>query len=143
MKTDLEKFFAAYVQTALWSSNDNADESGGEPFDFNYTESDIAPATLEAMKADCAKFLDCWGKLIEAAVATGDVKCGPDFDVDERAGHDFWLTRNGHGAGFWDGDWPEPFADQLTYAAKTFGEFDLYLGDDGSICHYAAKEVAS
>lgn len=21
------------------------------------------------------------------------------------AGHDLWLTRNGHGAGFWDGDW--------------------------------------
>lgn len=49
------------------------------------------------------------------------------------AGHDFWLTRNGHGAGFWDGDWPEPHASILTEASKTFGETDLYIGDDGKV----------
>jgi hypothetical protein len=49
------------------------------------------------------------------------------------AGHAFWLTRNGHGAGFWDGDWPEPHASALDEASKAFGSFDLYVGDDGMI----------
>jgi hypothetical protein len=47
------------------------------------------------------------------------------------AGHDFALTRNGHGAGFWDGDWPEPAATELTKLSKEYGEVDLYVGDDG------------
>ncbi|MCU9611740.1 hypothetical protein OEK97_27930, partial [Escherichia coli] len=51
----------------------------------------------------------------------------------QMAGHDFWLTHNGHGAGFWDGDWPEPFATQLTNAANEFNEIDLYVGDDQQI----------
>jgi hypothetical protein len=49
------------------------------------------------------------------------------------AGHDFWLTRNGHGAGFWDGHWPEPAADVLTRLAHSFGYSDLYRGDDGKL----------
>jgi len=51
---------------------------------------------------------------------------------DEQIGHDFWLTRNGHGAGFWDrglGDMGE----KLTEIAKSFGGCNAVLGDDGSI----------
>ena len=51
----------------------------------------------------------------------------------ERAGHDFWLTRNHHGAGFWDGDWPEDVDEKLTEASHSWGEMDLYVGDDGRV----------
>jgi hypothetical protein len=54
-------------------------------------------------------------------------------DHDEPAGHDFWLTRCGHGSGFWDGDWKEPAASKLTDAAHAYGNADLYVGDDGRI----------
>tara|TARA_R110002012_G_scaffold295739_1_gene492457 strand:+ start:107 stop:430 length:324 start_codon:yes stop_codon:yes gene_type:complete len=30
------------------------------------------------------------------------VKAYLDPSLYEQAGHDFWLTRNGHGSGFWD-----------------------------------------
>jgi len=53
--------------------------------------------------------------------------------VDEKAGHDFWLTRNGHGAGFWDGDWQEPAGAELSKASKAFGEINLYVSDDGKL----------
>jgi hypothetical protein len=53
----------------------------------------------------------------------------------EQAGHDFWLTRNRHGAGFWDRGHGAEGAD-LTQHAKSFGDCDLYVGDDGGI--YAA-----
>ena len=47
-----------------------------------------------------------------------------------QAGHDFWLTRNHHGCGFWDGEWEEPQATELTEASKKFGEFGLYVHND-------------
>lgn len=115
----LDTFTRAYIECALWSSNDNADDQGGEPLDSNYSTEDIAPETLEKIKSDCAKFqVDNEANIGEKAF---------------RAGYDFWLTRNHHGAGFWDGDWPEPQATRLTDAAHAFGEVDLYVGDDGRI----------
>jgi hypothetical protein len=48
------------------------------------------------------------------------------------AGVDFYLTQNGHGAGFWDGDW-EPWGKQLTEMCKEFPEAVLYKGDDGKL----------
>lgn len=122
-----DAFFRAYVQAALWSSNDESTPQGGEPFDKNYDMNDIAPDTLKQMKADCDKFQRENGELIRDCV-----RGSGEYSVEEQAGHDFWLTRNGHGAGFWDGDWPET-GDALTAAAKKFGEYDLYLGDDGKV----------
>ena len=108
-------------------------EGQPDPMDDNYEEADLSPEALARMLADCAKFESEQGETIQAAIATGEVRHGPDFGALGRAGHDFWLTRNGHGAGFWDGDWPEPMADELTKAAKAFGECNLYAGDDGRL----------
>lgn len=120
MKTleQLDSFTRAYIECALWSSTDNSNEQGGEPLDKNYNADDLAPATLARIMADCEKFQ------VENATAIGT-------DA-ERAGHDFWLTRNGHGAGFWDGDWPDS-GDELTAISKNFGECNLYVGDDGKL----------
>jgi hypothetical protein len=113
-------FFAQYVETALWSSNDRSDDQGGEPLDSNYSIRDIHPDTLHAMRMDCLKF---WQETSETLIGTRF----------EDAGHDFWLTRNGHGAGFWDGDWNEAYGDgstlgeALTKISKKFGEMDLYV----------------
>lgn len=47
-------------------------------------------------------------------------------------GVDFWLTRNGHGAGFWDRGLNN-LGDRLSAASKVYGGVDLYAGDDGMI----------
>jgi hypothetical protein len=123
----LKHFCDAYVETALWSSTDNSRDDGGDPLDKNYDASDIAAETRAKMKADCEKFYDRMVSIIDAAIEKD-----PDLS-DARAGHDFWLTRNGHGAGFWDGDWPEPEATKLDKESKRFGGVDLYIGDNGKI----------
>lgn len=51
----------------------------------------------------------------------------PEAQVDwARAGHDLWLTRNGHGTGFWDR--PEVYGDALAQMfcalATAMGEHD-------------------
>lgn len=124
----LDAFTTAYIATALWSSVDHE----GEPLDGR-DDYELNDETREAMEADCREFFEACRGTIEAAMETGEVTCGPDFDEYGRAGHDFWLTRCGHGAGFWDGDWPEPYAKQLTDAAHAFGNVDLYVGDNGEI----------
>lgn len=115
----LEDFFAAYVKCALWSSSGPSEGEGScEMLDELFNESDIAPETIAAMREDCSEFLSQNRSLLEERYS--------------QAGHDFWLTRNHHGAGFWDGDWPE-HGDELTDRAQEFGECDLYPGDDGRI----------
>ena len=123
MTTKLDSFTRQYIETAFWSTNDESTEQGGEPLEANYSASDLAPETLAAMIADCAKFQ-------EQNAAIMDMDGCQDA---ETCGHDFWLTRNGHGAGFWDGDYLEAVGDALTAAAKGFGECNLYVGDDGQI----------
>lgn len=53
-----------------------------------------------------------------------------------QAGHNFWLSRNGHGAGYFDGHWPEKTETILMEGCNKFGGCDLYVGDDGLV--YAA-----
>jgi hypothetical protein len=118
-KGKISPFLRGYVQCALWSTNDDSNEFGGGPLDENYSPDDIAPETRAKMVDDADKFAHA-----NYAFIVGR---------EEEAGHDFWLTRNGHGAGFWDGDWPEASGKRLTDAAHAFGEFDLYVGDDGQI----------
>lgn len=110
----LDSFTQAYVETAL----------SDEPLDKNYSVSDIAPDTLAKMVADCAKF--------QAENETPEYSLDGQLD-SELAGHDFWLTRNYHGAGFWDGDLECATGERLTTAAQAFGKFNLYVGDDGQI----------
>lgn len=109
----LDHFTAAYIECALWSSVDDKEV----PLDDNYDWANISEETLNQMIADCKAFQDENFSFIQSDLAG--------------AGHDFWLTRNGHGAGFWDGDWKN--GDILTAASKIYGSVDLYIGDDGQI----------
>lgn len=130
-----DKFLASYLETALWSSNDESTPQGGEPMDHNYSADDLADETIAAMSQDCKKFEPLADALIEAYNKPLDAS--EQFAPrDGHLAHDFWLTRNRHGAGFWDGDYPEPLATQLTDLAHSFGERDLYIGDDNKIYQY-------
>jgi len=123
---ELDNFTLAYIEAALWSSTDESTEDGGEPLDKNYDLDDIADETLAKIIKDCKEFQEKYADLLDCEPSTR-------YPKDEQAGHDFWLTRNGHGCGFWDGDWPEPQATKLTEASKKFGECWLYVGDDNLI----------
>lgn len=124
-KLDLDAKLKSYIETALWSSSDNADESGGEPLDKNYGINDLAPKAVEKMRRDVNKFFEENAKDIELAASEGQ--------DGKQVAHDFWLTRNGHGAGFWDGDYSEELGNRLTAAAEKFGEQDIVIGDDGKL----------
>jgi len=124
LESYIDEFWRSYMHSALWSTNDVSDERGGEPLDANYTIDDIDSKTTDDMREDCAKFV----------VENEDLLDGWPADT---AGHCFWLTRNGHGAGFWDHDEGaegsgKELSEKCGWKTK-FPEVNLYVGDDGEI----------
>jgi hypothetical protein len=125
---DTNSFLRGYITCALWSSNDD----DGEPLDACFDDSDIAPETLASMREDCEDFIEANAIDLKAYAFTLGQQPGTVHDSAERAGHDFWLTRNGHGAGFWDRGLGA-LGNRLSDAAKVYGSTDLYVGDDGKV----------
>lgn len=88
-----------YLVTALWSTVDTDEVHGPDysdtyPLDEKYCVDDISTEFKEQSQKDYDKFYALAQNLFE------------EDELDfETIGHDFWLTRNGHGAGFWDGDY--------------------------------------
>ena len=122
----LDKFTRSYIETALWSSTFPEEGDDGRwrdiPMDRDFDVSDVHPETLAKMVKECRDFQD-------DAVFCDAMDDGAIGSL-ETAGHDFWLTRNHHGAGFWDGDYPAPWDRKLTALSHSFGEVSLYLGDE-------------
>jgi hypothetical protein len=121
----LDNFTLAYIEAALWSTSvdseyaaehDIASDMGLDRAGF--TLDDIAPEALASIVEDCKAFRDTAGALL-------------DEWNDGQAGHDLWLTRNGHGAGFWDRGLPH--GEELSDMARALGESYLYIGDDGQL----------
>lgn len=111
----LEEMLTGYIECALWSSMHGEDH-------FDELDYDLSEPTREGMEEDCKRFLE---KIDHASLRFEEMN-------PEQIGHDFWLTRNGHGAGFWDRGLGG-LGEVLTRISESFGEVDLYLGDDESI----------
>lgn len=111
-----QQFLNAYIECMLWSSTDD----NGDPLDANYSVEDISEELMRQTLEDCKAFYDANHDMIEAGSAA-------------RAGHDFWLTRNRHGAGFWDGDWIPESGKRMTEDSHAYGSVDLIVCDDGKI----------
>jgi hypothetical protein len=109
----MDSFLQGYTECALWCSDDD----NGEPLDRNYSPTDIDSATLTKMEADCNDFQQSQAELLEQS--------GLD---DAHAGHDFWLSRCGHGSGFFDRGLGE-VGDKLQAAARVYGEVNLHVAN--------------
>lgn len=115
-RVGLGEFTEAYLAAAEWLLDEDIDREQVKGW---------SKEALDRAEKDCAAFqekmrnqLELWSEL------------GMD---DGDAGHDFWLTRNRHGVGFWDRFTDEPgekLGEELTECAHSFGEIDAYLGDD-------------
>ncbi len=85
MKTYLETMTEHYIIAALWSCSMDNEES----FDTVYSPHQIDPTSKTRCTEACDEFQALAGELLNNW-------------TPEQAGHDFWLSRNGHGAGFFD-----------------------------------------
>jgi hypothetical protein len=120
--SDIDLMADAYVECALWAGlawDPNGNGPWGPLCDY-YEAGDIEHASLITIRDECRRFyMDNAEDLALASPA--------------QAGHDFYLTRNRHGAGFWDRGLGER-GDRLTAAAHAYGESELLETDDGRLC---------
>ena len=106
MNRNIQKITDSYLSCAAWSDS---------PEDA--TSSVFGSLSKALAYSDCAVFVAQAGDLLT------------DDWADEQIGHDFWLTRNDHGTGFWDRDLPN--ADALTMIATAFKTNYLFVsGND-------------
>lgn len=84
---------------------------------------ELAPYELSNQALEKAK-LDWYDFFIEAEYLI------EGFDLKQVA-HDFWLTRNNHGSGFWDGEYCDSVTGELlTQIAESFGNCEAFIGPD-------------
>ena len=97
-----EEMLPHYLTCAAWADTPEDTEAG----------LDFAPCAEEYALSDCMRFAGINWQLVK--------DCDP-----MQVGHDFWLTRNHHGAGFLDRSelyGGEDNAEALTKSAHSFGE---------------------
>lgn len=127
--SSLEEFVSEYIDTMLWA--ENVDDINAEPdengereqvdADVHYDRTDIDGAGLDQIYPDCASFWEFHRELWRSVDIT-----------DEQAAHHFYLSRNGHGTGFWDRGLGV-IGDQLHDAAKVYGTQGLMSNPDGTL----------
>ncbi len=112
--------YAAFVRAYLEAIIFVMDEEQVEPESTEHLWSLLSPEEKQEIGDDCTGFIE--GNLadLRTAEALGDYAQRGEWTTPERAGHDFLLTRNGHGAGFWDRGLGE-VGDRLSEAAKVYG----------------------
>lgn len=101
------EFFTGYAECAewLWPEDEiNRDKVKG-----------WSRSALATMRADCAAFV----KANRADLLTYCEESGRDMGS---AGHDFFLSREGHGAGYFDRG-NHPVFDKLQDAAQVWGDY--------------------
>ena len=110
-------FIDAYVEAMCWAnvSDDEYDTSGVE----------LSTVARRHLGHDARGFVEANYKLIERAVEGSGNRYGWDS-----AGHDYALTRNSHGVGFW-GRGLGAVGDELTNLAQEYGESWIYVSDSG------------
>lgn len=101
-------FIGGYLEAAAWT----APESQLSTEEIQ--SMDFSKQAKEYAKRDSDIFVRVAEKLLEETGAS-----------DSQHGHDFWLTRNRHGTGFWDRGYG-PVGKELTEISHRFGEVEVY-----------------
>jgi hypothetical protein len=125
---DIDAMVDGYLDAQLWAQSDNErDDSGSTTLGENYDRADIADEYVESVRDEIAALVADHPLAVRMYAAQRQFNAG---SVWAHFGHDFYLTREGHGVGFWDRGLGE-LGDYLTQISKWAGPAsDLW--DNGS-----------
>lgn len=108
----------SFIETGLWSTSDYNDGESDNPemLDRNYCLAEVS----DAFKKEASVFIDKFMELTEGLFTDTEIE-------RDHLAHDLWLTVEGHGAGFWDGDYEE--GDKITEIVKGLQSYESYWGE--------------
>jgi hypothetical protein len=124
---DLLEILNGYLEAALWTEEERLKDDYEN--EFNYSEDiDLGSFSVDDLDdnskiqayIDINRFI--WDSGVDA------IKEAIDTNGLFKLGMDIWLTRNGHGAGFFDHGYENEKS--LMKSAEKLKGVDLYLGDD-------------
>lgn len=147
---ELKEILKGYLDAALWTEEERLkeeqeeyyyieddDEDNEEMTDLdklikitnnfqnksieNFTKEDIEPNSLIQAYLDIKEFIKNTAHFADETVKENGY---------EQLGHDIWLTRNRHGAGFFDRGYDDETEKALIDAAQKLKEVDLYINDE-------------
>lgn len=126
----MRDFIAGYIECAMWlgqhyETEEQTERGEGASLQDVCAPDEIPTDVMAEILEDCESFYDNYAHLWSDE---------PYYD-DSQAGHDFFLTRNHHGAGFWDSGLCA--GDELTDAAHVYGSFNLEKWQDQPIHSYS------
>ena len=113
------------IAALLWSSTVEDDT----PAD----EYEPAPGLINRLSKDLDVFVESLPDDFDPADHWVGMSPTPGWDAWDQLGHDYILTRNHHGAGFWDGDWEKPMAEHLTKASQALPELYCWLNGENQV----------
>jgi hypothetical protein len=145
-ENELLEIMKGYLDAAIWTEEERLQSEYQPDLDSNEEDSDLNK--LIRIQADLNKkpFENFITEDLEPdskIQAYMDIKnfikiAGPqaisetlDTNNASQLGHDIWLTRNRHGAGFFDHNYD--FEKQLMDAAHAIKEVDLYITDNATL----------
>lgn len=128
LSTQVTNAVTGALECALWlGMRYDEEREETESCDLRNRASEVPVEVHETLRAEVQTFLASNADLLEQAI--GRYSLRGEWTVGEQIGHDFMLTRNGHGTGFWDrglGD----IGDVLTANCKPYGDWVLEADDD-------------
>lgn len=132
--SNLDDFLAGYAEAMVWANT--YVPSTDDPTEY-VMQGDGGPSvTVEYDTPEFGIYAVCEGRTIPQAIALTDARAFYAANLHRltatgetnfgQHGHDFALTRNGHGAGFWDRGYG-PIGDILTERAESYGEANIFF----------------
>jgi hypothetical protein len=151
-ESEIKKIMNGYIEAALWTEEeqlkDDMENQSIYDDDDDEDEDETEIDRIIKMQSDLkSKGIDSFGKdhitpdsLIQAYLdikefikKAGKVAISEAINENglERLGHDIWLTRNRHGAGFFDHTYENE--NELMSAAHNLKEVYIYVDDEGML----------
>lgn len=122
--TKIDAMTKAYIEAIYFTETGDSEQPGADAELTAYSK-------LKAHMA-CRNFLEAIGGQYSEAPVDGL----QDLDMSQ-LGHDLWLTRNHHGAGFWDR--PELYGQEnatlFTRLASAMGSHDVTFQEEEACAH--------
>jgi hypothetical protein len=142
-KLNIKQIVTSYLEAALWTEEERIKEDEESEIHSMYGKPDDGDDDDD--DEHVSKLIPRIDYIIDNIAIDSKIKAFNDIkkfisivgleiidDIDPNSlGHDIWLSRNGHGAGFFDRGYDIDIEKKLMDAAHQIGEDNLYLGDDG------------
>lgn len=149
---DVNEIMKGYLEAAIWTEEERLnDESSSYDDENDYDEEDESDAQIQFMRlmknqlqtTNVVSFttehihpdsrIQAYLDIKNFVIAAGSIAISEALEENDKfqLGMDIWLTRNHHGAGFFDHNYENEQA--LMNAAHSLKEVDLYVGDDNKL----------